>query len=45
MSIVAVHNGEIAKPRKNTVTMKPDTPITMSWKRIMGTTQLLAIIQ
>ena len=50
MSIVAVHSGEIAKPRKNTVTMKPDTPITMSWKRITGTspatakTQLLAII-
>src|SRR5580704_12490939 len=50
MSIVAVHSGEIANPRKNTVTMKPDTPITMSWKRITGTspatakTQLPAII-
>src|ERR1700726_4879965 len=50
MSIVAVHSGEIAKPRKNTVTLKPDTPITMSWKRITGTspatakTQLPAII-
>ena len=50
MSIVAVHSGEIAKPRKNTVTMKPDTPITMSSKRITGTspatakTQLPAII-
>mgnify|MGYP003693580407 CR=1 FL=1 len=29
MSIVAVHSGEIAKPRKNTVTVKPDSPITM----------------
>src|SRR4029077_16135364 len=50
MSIVAVHSGEIAKPRENTVTMKPDTPTTMSWKRITGTrpatanTQLMAII-
>src|ERR1700730_7376567 len=37
MSIVAVHSGAIATPRKNNATVKPATPITRSWTRIAAT--------